>query len=329
MNYRSELDYSSLSCYLSCPRKFLFKYVMHLTPEGPPSLDLIFGSCWHLGLEKAYAQIRDSAVTDPYSLAHTASEAFNHLWKLEAEGWYDPDASFPKSPARASDMYFSYFSQFAETDASCEIIAIEEPFTISLGETLLQGEPTPLPNYIGRLDMALLRNGDLEIYEHKTSKYANDITFAGYTNSLQCEGYLTAGYLYFDRLPKLIYNLALCQKTKIDFFRHLVTKKESKIDRFISELKQYAAAILEDLNRYEAAVQEEGAVSSKDRIPSFFIRRPGLSCTEYFRRCAYYDLCLMRNNPLTFSQQLPSGFTLFEWNPREHEANLRAKLGEI
>lgn len=320
MDYCKEIDYSSLSTYLSCPRKFFFQYIMHLRPAGPPSLDLIFGSCWHLGLEKAYTAIRDHQLTDPKALAAISSEWFNKLWHLEAEGHFDPDIAFPKSPTRATDMYYNYWQQFAQTDSSCQIIAIEEPFTIDLGESY--------PNYIGRLDMALLRNDDLEIYEHKTSKYANQITFAGYNNSLQCEGYLTAGHLYFDKLPRIIYNLALCQKTKIEHFRHTVTKKLTKIDRFIFEVQEHTQQIMYQLAVLENFRHHNYAISDKEVIMPCFPRHPGLACTEYFRLCSFYDLCMMRNNPNTWSLEPPSGYVYYEWNPRTHEQQTKERLDE-
>jgi len=321
MDYHKELDYSSLSCFLSCPRKFFFQYVLHLRKDGPPSLDLIFGSCWHLGLEKAYKAMRQNQLADPRLLAEISSAFFWKLWNLEASDHFDPDAAFPKSPTRATDMYHAYWQQFAELDAPCEIIAVEEPFTIHLGENL--------PNYIGRLDMALLRNGDLEIYEHKTSKYANPITFAGYTNSLQCEGYLTAGYLYFSKLPKIIYNLALCQKSKIEHFRHTVTKKQSKIDRFLWELATHARAIIHHIGVYQIFREQSGALTDKDRVMPAFYRRPGLACTEYFRLCNFYDICLMRNNPNTWGLEPPAGYIYDEWHPAKHEARISKALEEV
>lgn len=318
MDYSQDIDYSSLSTHLSCPRRFFFQYILHLKPDGPPNLDLVFGSCWHLGLEKAYVAIRDQQLSDPMALTIISSGWFFKLWHLEAADHFDPDIAFPKSPTRAADMYHNYWMQFAPHDADCQILAVEEPFTIHLGESY--------PNYIGRLDMALLRDGDLEIYEHKTSKYANQITFAGYSNSLQCEGYLTAGHLYFNKLPRIIYNLSLCQKTKIEHFRHTVTKKLTKIDRFISELRDHTRSIQQHLALYEQFKELPGALTEKEKILTCFPRHPGLACTQYFRLCPYYDLCMMRNNPHTWSLEPPQGYIYDEWNPRTHEETMRQKL---
>lgn len=314
MNFREVMDYSCLSCYLVCPRKFLFQYVLHLRPSGPPSLDLVFGSCWHLGLETAYKYMKATRCADPYVLTEIATVAFQALWNLEAAAHYTPEQAYPKSPARAADMFYKYFNLFAADDSKCEIIAVEEPFTIHLDDNL--------PNYIGRLDLAMLNKGNLELYEHKTSKSNSDVIFLGYKNSFQCDGYLTVGHLYFDKLPIIVHNLALCQKTKIEHFRHPVSKAPKKIDRFLSDLSYYAARINEELD----ALQEHNS-NDKEYVLPVFRRTPGTSCTEYFRPCDYYDICLMRNNPMLWKDNPPHGYDIFEWDPREHEANMREKLG--
>lgn len=312
MDYRQQIDYSSLSTYLTCPRKFYFQYVLHLRPDGPPNLDLIFGSCWHLGLERAY-QALSQGETSFRRLADLASEGFNLLWESEAQDWFDPDASFPKSPTRAADMYYQYFFRFTKEDSQAQVIANEDPFTIHLGANL--------PDYIGRLDLGLLRDGELELYEHKTAKYANEVTYLGYKNSLQCEGYLTAGYLYFEKLPRIIYNVALCQKTKIDFYRWSITKQKSKIDRFIWELTRRCEDLLQDL-----ACSESWESTKKEAVLPWFLRNPGMSCTQFFRSCEYYDLCLTRNNPTLWREKPPAGYIFSEWDPATHEETMRQKL---
>lgn len=316
MDYTSQIDYSSLSTYLTCPRKFFFQYVLHLRPAGPPSLDLIFGSCWHFGLETAYKKLKDNPKESPLSLTKIASEAFNRLWELEAAEWYHPDTAFPKSPTRAADMYYKYFQDYTHVDSQAEIIGVEEPFTIALGNGL--------PSYIGRIDLAVLRDGDLEIIEHKTSKYANQVTYAGYKNSLQCEGYLAAGHLYFSKLPRIVYNLALCQKSKIEHFRYPITKSASKIDRFLLDLCKHCKDILTDLEGYQS-----WSSTKKEDVFPWFDRRPGMACTQFFRTCDYYDLCLARNNPTLWKDNPPSGFQIQEWDPSTHEAQIKEKVGDL
>lgn len=316
MNYTEEIDYSSLSTYQLCPRKFFFQYVLNLRKTGRPSIDLIFGAAWHYALEKGYQALSETAELSPNDLTKVSVDAFNHHWKVEGEEHFDPEASYPKSPARAADMLNAYWQTFADEDRKLEIIGTEVPFSIALDKDL--------PKYVGRLDMAgLTKEGWLLIYEHKTAKFYNDVTQIGFENSLQAEGYLTAGHIYWENIPRVIYNVALCQKTKIDFFRQPVTKRDIVIDRFLVELRTWVERLLADLTIYQ-----EVKFTSKEEPPEIFPRSNATTaCTNYFRRCEYYDLCMYRVNPMEYADKLPEGFMISEWNPHEHVIQIRKKLG--
>lgn len=317
MDYRQKIDYSSLAEYQLCPRKFYFKYILNFVKSGLPNLDLIFGSAWHYGLEKAYLALKDNPSIPARELALIASEHFNKLYEIESEGLFDPEASFPKSPARAADMYMSYFESFISQDSEFHVIGAEVPFRIPLGKDL--------PDYIGRLDLIMESSeGFLYIFEHKTAKMVNAVTLEGFSNSLQAEGYLTAGNLYYEKIPRVLYNIALCQKTKIDFTRHEVTKSESAIDRFLDETVIYINRLL-----HEIEMAENFSANDKKALFPYFLRTNAtMACTNYFRPCPYLDLCKMRNNPTLWRDNPPQGYEIFEWDPEEHEKTMREKLGE-
>jgi len=313
MNYNEEIDYSSLDCYLTCPRKFLFRYVMNLVPTGPPSLDLIFGSAWHYGMEKAFEYIQaNPGEQDHYLLTDIAATAFNQIWNHEAAQWFDADAAFPKNPGRAADMFFKFFRDHLGTLLSdgAEIVGVEQPFTIHLN-TLSEGQHQ-YPNYIGKLDLVLLREGkSVEVIDHKTAKFANDTTFNGFTASMQTDGYLTAGHMFYDALPTITYYVALCQKTKIDFFAHQIARRKAAIDRFLDDLLARTVEIRNNLTLFE----EEKHNQDKLYNPRCFRRKPGYACTLYFRKCEYYDICLSRNNPLLWHEEPPQGYEFKAWHP--------------
>jgi len=317
MDYFTRIDYSSLSEFQLCPRKFFFKYILHLSRSGIPNLNLVFGSAWHYGLERAYLSWKKDPSLSARDLSFIASEAFNLLFEIESEGYFDPESSFPKSPARAADMFSEYFERNYDYHKNFKIIGAEVPFRIPLSSAL--------PDYIGRLDLVLEDpEGFLYIYEHKTAKMINAVTLSGFTNSLQAEGYLTAGNIFYNSIPRVIYNIALCQKTKIDFISHEVTKSESAIDRFLIETSEIIHLILDQIDRYS----DYQNFYKKSPFPLFPRSNATTCCTNYFSVCSYFDLCRMRNNPTLWAENPPQGFEISEWDPEKHDSEIRRKLEE-
>jgi hypothetical protein len=318
MDYNNEIDFSSLDTWLTCPRKFLFRYVMHLRPDGPPSLDLIFGSCWHYGMECAFKELQSSPESEPLTLVDLAINGFNTLWEKEASQWFDPDTCFPKNPGRAADMFYRFFTEWEHfyRGGDTRILGVEQPFTINLNSLNPATSTHHYPNYIGRLDLVVERDKKtVEIIDHKTAKFVNDTAMQGHTMSLQTDGYLTAGHLYYDSLPMIIYNIALCQKTKIDFTQHKVARRTAAIDRFLGDLIAHTTAIRNDLTIYQDELATQRRSPDKLYNPRCFRRKPGYACTLYFRPCEFYDLCLTRNNPLLWTDDLPQGYRREEWHP--------------
>lgn len=167
MNYKDSIDYSSVSTYMSCPRKFLFQYVMHLRPAGT-SIHIVFGSCWHYGLESTYRLLQDNPELSAVDAIENSIKSFNALWDLDgAPLWKNEDVIFPKSPGHAANVYVKYWERFLKLDKTRKIIAIEAPFAIDLS-----AHHPDFPKYIGRLDLLLSDPaGDgIEIIDHKTAK---------------------------------------------------------------------------------------------------------------------------------------------------------------
>lgn len=320
MYYTEKIDYSSLSTYMGCPRKFLFQYMMHLRPKGN-SIHLVFGSCWHYGLEESYNLLKDSTETpSAMDLTITSIKAFNNLWDLDgAPLWKDEDLIFPKSPGHAANMFKQYWDRFLKFDVK-KVLAVEAPFAIDLSHY-----GSNLPRYIGRIDL-ILRDGDgIEIIDHKTAKSIYKITPQIFENSFQTDGYLTAGRLFYDKIPKITYRLALCQKSKIGFEPITISKRTSAIDHFLHDLVFYLHKIQEDIALLEE--DKENCTNRSDMLQSFH-RCYGQSCTAFFSQCTYFDLCRIRNNPLAWMDKPPQGYHYDEWDPDLHDEKMRKRLAD-
>jgi hypothetical protein len=329
MDYKEKIDYSSLSTYMSCPRKFLFQYMMHLCPAGT-SIHLVFGSCWHYGLEESYNLLKESKspgsskdVLKPMDLTINSIKAFNKLWALDgAPLWKDEDLIFPKSPGHAANMYKAYWERFMELDsAKRNVLAVEAPFAIDLS---LYG--SNLPRYIGRIDLVLTDGEGIEILDHKTAKAIYKITPQQFEMSFQTDGYLTAGRLFYDKIPKITYRVALCQKSKIDFQPITISKRSSAIDHFLHDLIYYVEKLQEDIRLLE---EDKVNCTNRTDLLQSFRRNCGSACTSFMSPCTYFDLCRLRNNPLDWFKKAPQGFHYQEWDPDDHDSNMRKRLAEV
>lgn len=322
MNYKEFIDYSSLSTYLECPRKFYFQYILHFRSVRP-SIHLVFGSAWHYGLEKAYELMMEEPTTPltPTDLRETSISGFNQLWTIEGEPHFDPDIVFPKNPGRAADMYDKYWKKYLNEDLEYRIIGVESPFAIDLS-SIYPG----LPAYIGRLDLiSESPSQELKITDHKTASSINKVTSTQFQSSMQTDGYLCAGHMYYDKIPTMEYSVSLCQKTKIAFERFSFSKRNSALDRFLHDLCEHSANILLDLQQLES----ESHIMEKTYSMNSFLRKPGYACTAYFSPCPYFDICNARNNPMTWKDDPPQGYDVNEWDPTKHEEETKKKLKEI
>jgi len=318
VDYTKQIDYSSLDTYLKCPRQFLFQYVMHFR-SAAPNLDLTFGSCWHYGLECAYKELAEQKnCIEVEELTELSISSFNQLWQLEgAAHWPDNESCFPKSPGHAANMYHAYWEQHLQEHRALTIIGVEAGFTIDLSYL----NPS-LPSYIGKLDLvAKDSKGSIHIFDHKTAKSVNASSYHQYASTLQTDGYLAAGHIYYDSIPFMHYLVALCQKSKIAFQPFQIMKPKTVIDRFFSEVAHYSSEIIQQLNLY--AYECENAINKTDIIRCF-PRRAGYPCTAYFRPCSYYDICHLRNNPLLWRDDPPQGYSINEWDPTKMDQE-RAK----
>ena len=325
MKYREKIDYSSLSTYIECPRKFMFQYMFHFRGSRK-NIHLIFGGAWHYGLVMTYKQLQK----DPDSLTiidatELSRISFNQYWQLEgAEAFPDEDIIFPKSPGHAANMYHEYWKRYLTLDQEDEkkILAVETPFAIALDTV----SPN-LPMYIGRQDLIFQNaNGGLEVMDHKTAKAIYPTTLTSFEMSFQTEGYLTAASLFYNKIPSITYSVALCQKSKIAFHRYNIIKRKKALEQFMQDLVFYTDELIYNINLMEKDI--ELYTERNDHITSFR-RRPGNACSSFMSPCSYMDICKVRNNPLLWKDSPPQGYSINEWDPETHEEEIKKALENL
>lgn len=308
MNINERIDYTALSSYMKCPRMFYFRHVLNLERDSGPIIDLVFGLAWHSALEEGYTALRDGA--NLAAVFAVSCDAFQACWLKHRGDSFDYDSVAPKNPARALEMLRAYWDRFYSLDCESTILGVEVPFTLPLGDDF--------PNYIGRIDLIMERGNKLEIFDHKTSKYFNQTFRTSFAQSFQMDGYLTVGKVNWDKLPSVVVNGALCQKSKIDFERYTIRKQDSQTVRFLNDLRRWLRMVQSDMDilaDLRDTVPDLTNPTTKDFVLPCFMRRTELACTAYFRDCSYLDLCQVRNNPETYRSKPPIGYRVSVWDP--------------
>jgi len=112
--------------------------------------------------------------------------------------------------------------------------------------------------------------------------------------------------LFYDKIPKITYRVALCQKSKIDFQPITINKRAASIDHFLDNLVYYVSKIQHDISLFE---RDKINCTNRTDILESFPRCPGNACTTFMTACPYFNLCKMRNNPLAWIDKAPQGYT--------------------
>lgn len=315
-----------LSTYKSCPRKWLFTYVLGWHPDRK-SLALIFGSGWHAGQEVIWARAKES-LTSPEAVAEAAYEAFCKTW-IDA-GLPHPDELTPdeiedftpRTPMIAKEMFYNYIEarKHIFSDETFEVLAIEKPFAVPLDphdDTLW---------YIGIWDKVFKFRGQIVVGEHKTSSaYAKSGGFQrsfldSFSPNSQIDGYIMAAHLiYGSKVAGVWVDAALVHKQHHDTFKFIpVDRHFTQLDAWLWEQHFWIDNIEGNL-----AVLKERADANLDYLAAF--PKNTNSCSD-FGGCTYRDLCSMVANPMKL-EGTPLGFKKDFSNPFQN-LNL-AELGFV
>lgn len=212
------LDNTMFKTLNTCPRKFQWRHVHHLTPASSNSAPLDFGTVAHAVLENFY-------------LTGDVDESLRLVLKL----YSDPDHPLATDETRTMESCLAimagYFKKWLPENF--KVIQVETPIQIELSSDL---------TFCGKVDGIVEFMGDLYILEHKTSKSISSFCdkpnhqISGYTYALKVLGYDVKG---------AIINLIAVLKTKLDYHRVITTRVQS-------ELEEWRYAILDAKARIDS-----------------------------------------------------------------------------
>ncbi len=295
------IDSSKLTTYMSCPRKFFYRYILGWEREIP-NHHLAFGTCWHLAVEHL--------LRNDYSkeAVEEASFLFFHKYQEMLGGLYDEKELAPKDMENALLSLKNYAVTFMTDIKKYEVLHTE-----IAGLVLI----SPVATMHFKLD-ALLRDkqrGKVLFLDHKTSqrKYSN--WGDHWLISTQMMLYLHALYCLYPR-EEVGEAKVRCsffyKKSMTEFEEKGILKTPAQMTAWLARVNSWYSQL-----RIDHAILEEDDDTENNVMLSF--PQNDTQCFSYGRECDYFNFCEHWNNPLQRIEEVPFGFQQRFWDPRKNE----------
>lgn len=258
-----EIDYSQLSSYITCPKKYYNRYVLNLAKikYDEREVDKDFGGAVHKALELIY---KGKTVEE-------AKQAFR-------EGYTGIETDKIKTPAHGEkliDEYVKYWQSSPSelADKNFTVLAVEQVDKYQVGAV----------TYVVKIDLIVKNNAGIWIVDHKTSTKLPYNYFYQFSPNMQVSGYCNYAQHKFGQCSGMIINLITVgyreNKYKgepagfhCQFVRDIVNRTPDQLKDFEYQVNHWCAKLDEDIvkNRW---LRNEGACHN-------------------FKGCAYKELCV-------------------------------------
>lgn len=293
------IDVSKLTTYMSCPRKYFFRYILGWESTWPNN-DLIFGAAWHISMEHMLLNGYSEDV-----VAEAEELFFDHYRK---ELGPDTDESFgAKSLAGAIQGLAKYASRFAIEDKSYKVLHTEVAARVKIGDDAILA---------ARLDCIRQDrdSGLIEVMDHKTSGRRISGWERLQWQSVQLLVYMHILYSLwdFDQIKGGRIRCTWFYKNRHEFDEVLVEKTPAEMQSGLTDVLTYYDYLMRDMYLFkETCSDDEIAMPAFPRNPE--------SCYKYGKICQFFDMCEGWANPLQHCNQVPEGYKMAYWNPLEDE----------
>ena len=297
---RDVVDSTKITTYMSCPRKYLYRHVLHWEVDQS-SIHLSFGQAWHLAMEHMLLGInRGESYIDS---VHEAKRMFRDHLSQEY-----PNNSHPIKNIENGENALDVYSRLFEADLDrYEVLFTEVPGVVNIPSH------TKDYNYFYKID-AIVRDredGLIYVIDHKTAQQDSEAFRAQWRLSPQVCAYTHMLYSMYDwdEIGGVVINAAFIRKASLDFDRIPTDIGPNHMNRWLTMIYRWVALLDEDYESISTISGSCGVLSSF--VPNW------TNCTKY-GLCPYYDLCISWNNPL--QEEKPVGYKYQPWDPREHSA---------
>ena len=272
-------DYTSLSCFQTCRKKFYYFAIRHLQPKKKEA-PIAFGIAIHNALDIFYTEGLDSVV------------------KQFKETYVDFEEDDIRTKANGVLLLETYAEKYK--NEPFKIVGKPEgAFTFKIDDI----------DYVGKIDLPVEWDGQLWIMEHKTTASMRSNFFDQFMLDKQLIGYILAVEAYMGKectgsvinaleVWKPVQKVSAKTKAPFDHFaRCPITKSKEAKENFKLNVKR----IVRDIEWCKENDEWYGTECKH-------------ACIFYFKKCPYFDLCFYGENERTLKN-----FEVREWNPAKEQ----------
>jgi len=231
MDDKMILDYTTLSDFLTCRKKYYWRHQRQLAPIEKPAAPT-FGHACHTAWAVYY---RGGSVED-------ALKAFEDEYK---------DFEVPEGDKRTMELGLKvlkdYFKRYAHNPF--KVIDVEVSHKVEISDAL---------TYAARIDTIIDWGGRIYVMEHKTTSALGARFFDQFKLCHQVDGYVFACEDKYGKCDGVLIDACLVAKTKFNCLRDIVGRDEGHSERFREELQEIARNI-EWANKHKSYIQNKGA----------------------------------------------------------------------
>lgn len=290
-------DSTKLQCAQKCLRKYFYEHVLGYKSELP-SHNLEFGIAVHYALEilsrKGYSV---ESVEEAYS-------AFLHSYRESFPP--ETDLDYPKkNPQNVELGLYEYVKQYRND-------CFEVLHTEVHGVVQLSDEYTLHCN----LDVICKEDNKYFVIDHKTA--GADF---GWWPKFHRQQIQTQAYTHFicslygpENVYGLVHNRLIFLKNNFNFGRFDSPVNFSRLGGWLHEMEVLCSSIEAELRNVVDEQENQNSMFSFPRNTS--------SCIQYNRICSLYDICFAWENPLRHLHQIPEGYKVDLWDPREKRSRI-------
>lgn len=250
---KTDFDYTSMSTYMTCRRKYDFRINRGIVGKKPP-VAADFGKCIHSALDLWYVNKDVDA----------AIELFKKTY-VETEG---EDKRTHKMGEWILKNYHTTYQ-----DQPFKLLQTEKEFCIPLGNG---------NNLIGRIDKIIEWDGVTWVMDHKTTSMLGPQYMKMHTPNLQFTGYTWAAHrMGYTNCQGVLVDAILVAKGLLD------TSSRAKLSPLARDFAVRGEGDLDEYVDHVTALQQEIRLAEESKV-----WLPNYDACCYYGECPYRKICM-------------------------------------
>ncbi len=292
-------DASKIQEYLTCPRKYFFRYVLGWVPDAEQGgHHKVFGHALHTALAYLYR----NGFGEEQLLE--ASKLFFDEYREAYPDDMNEDSRAPKTAENGLAALARYVETYGVKDSELEVLHVEISGNV----------PVDRRHVHFRIDTIVRGEEGIFVLEHKTASRMSHQWVDQWRLKVQVGLYTHVLYSLYnpaDVFGVKINGIFLYKSKAPEFLRVPVRMTPERMMVWLTLVRRVLTDIERNMNELERDID-------RHVMESFPMNTE--SCTKYYG-CPYIDLCTAWPNPLQRCSEPPGGFHIEWWDPRDEDTN--------